>query len=94
MAGDCGSCSQHVFEESSALFHLNFESVVRWRKKVGRRERLRLNEAIIHEQAQAVDYPGLLSDVLDGLVSMTEENWEERCEELAGMLRGVVAEGG
>jgi hypothetical protein len=64
--------------------------LVRWRKKVGRKEKVPLNEAIVHERAQSVDYPGLLSDVLDGLLSMTEGNWAERCEELAEMLREVV----
>jgi hypothetical protein len=67
--------------------------LVRWRKKVGRKEKLPLNEAILHERAETADYPGLLSDVLDGLLSMTEENWSERCEELAEVLRPVVAEG-
>ena len=38
----------------------------------------------------SVDYPGLLADVLDGLLSMTEENWAERCEELAELLRPAV----
>jgi hypothetical protein len=31
-------------------------------------------------------------DVLDELLSMTEENWEERCEELAEMLRAVAGD--
>jgi hypothetical protein len=64
--------------------------LVRWRKKVGRKERLPLNDAIVHERAETADYPGLLSDVLDGLLSMTEENWADRCEELAELLRPVV----
>jgi len=67
---------------------------VRWRKKVGRREKIPLNEAILHERAETVDYPGLLSDVLDGLLSVTEENWEERCNELAELLRPAVREPG
>ena len=62
--------------------------LVRWRKKVGRKEKLPLKQAIVHESVQSADYPALLSDVLDGLLSMTEENWAERCEELAEMLRG------
>ena len=65
--------------------------LVRWRKKVGRKERLPLNDAIVHERAETADYPGLLSDVLDGLLSMTEENWADRCEELAELLRPVVS---
>ena len=63
--------------------------LVRWRKKVGRKETLPLNEAILHEKAETTDYPGLLSDVLDGLLSMTADNWQELCEELAELVRGV-----
>ena len=61
--------------------------LVRWRKSVGRRERVALNENVLLEKASSVDYPGLLADVLEGLLSMTEENWQERCEELAELLR-------
>jgi hypothetical protein len=64
--------------------------LVRWRKKVGRREKLPLNDAIMHEHAAAVDYPALLSDVLDGLLSMTQQNWAEQCEKLAEVLRATV----
>ncbi len=63
--------------------------LVRWRKKVGRKETLPLNEAILHEKAETTDYPGLLSDVLDGLLSMTADNWQELCGELAELLRWV-----
>jgi len=63
--------------------------LIRWRKRVGRKETLPLNEAILHEKAETTDYPGLLSDVLDGLLSMTEENWQELCGELAEVLRAV-----
>ena len=64
--------------------------LVRWRKAVGRKETVALNENVLMEKADRVDYPGLLADVLDGLLSMTEENWAERCEELAELLRPVV----
>jgi hypothetical protein len=64
--------------------------LVRWRKAVGRRERVVLNESVLLEKASSVDYPGLLADVLDGLLSMTQENWKERCEELAELLRPVA----
>jgi hypothetical protein len=40
-----------------------------------------------------VNNPGLLSDVLEGLLSMTDENWQERCEELAEVLRPVISAG-
>jgi len=65
--------------------------LVRWRKKVSRKETVPLNEAVLQEKAETVDYPGLLSDVLEGLLSMSEENWQERCEELADLLRPVVS---
>ena len=68
--------------------------LVRWRKKVDGREKVPLNDAILHERAHAVNYPGLLSDVLDGLLSMNEENWDERCQELADLLRPIVREAG
>lgn len=64
---------------------------VRWRKRVGRKETLPLNDSIMHEKAETIDYPGLLSDVLDGLLSMTETNWQDLCEELAELLRPVFA---
>ncbi len=65
--------------------------LVRWRKRVGRKETLALNDSIIHEQAETTDYPGLLSDILDGLLSMTETNWQDLCEDLAARLRPVIA---
>jgi hypothetical protein len=68
--------------------------LVRWGKKVSRREKVPLNDAILHERAASVDYPGLLSDVLDGLLGVNGENWDERCQELAELLRPVVREGG
>jgi hypothetical protein len=68
--------------------------LVHWRKKVEGREKVPLNDAILHERAHAVNYPGLLSDVLDGLLSMNEENWDERCQELADLLRPIVREAG
>lgn len=64
--------------------------LVRWRKKIGRHETLPLNEAILRPAADTTDYPGLLSDVLDGLLAMTPETWQEQCEALADLLRPVV----
>ena len=61
--------------------------LVRWRKQVGRRETVRLNEAIFAAQTPSTDYAGLLSDVLEHLLEMTEDNWEERSRELADLLR-------
>jgi hypothetical protein len=65
--------------------------LVRWRKRIGRKETLPLNDNILHENAETTDYPGLLSDVLDGLLSMTANNWQDLCEDLAARLRPVLA---
>ncbi len=65
--------------------------LVRWRKRVGRKETLALNDSIMHEHAETTDYPALLSDILDGLLSMTETNWQDLCEDLADRLRPVLA---
>ena len=42
-----------------------------------------LNEAVLAGQTSNVDYGGLIADVLDGLLMMTEGNWGEKREELA-----------
>ncbi len=65
--------------------------LVRWRKQVGRKETLALRDDVMHERAEPTDYPGLLSDILDGLLSMTEANREEICEDLTEVLRRALA---
>jgi hypothetical protein len=61
--------------------------VVRWRKQVGRTETVPLNDEVFLGKARPSGYPALLSEVLDGLLSMTEKNWEELSNELAEILR-------
>jgi hypothetical protein len=65
--------------------------LVRWRKAVGRRDPGQLSEDILGGKAASTDYAGLISDVLDELLSFDESNWEEKCEELAGLLRPYVS---
>jgi hypothetical protein len=60
--------------------------VVRWRKRVGRTEKVPLNDEILLGKAQPTDYPALLSEVLEGLLSMTESNWEGLSRELAEIV--------
>jgi hypothetical protein len=73
--------------------YLAMLDLVRWRKQVGRKGNVPLHDSILLGQAQATDYPGLLSDILDGLLSMTEDNWQDLCEELATSLRPAIAAG-
>jgi hypothetical protein len=61
--------------------------VVRWRKRVGRSDKVPLNDEIVLGKARSTDYPALLSELLDGLLSMTAGNWEELSKELAEMLK-------
>jgi hypothetical protein len=49
-----------------------------------------LDETILEGKAPDTDYAALLSDVLDGLLAMDAENWEEKCEALEELLRPHV----
>ncbi len=63
--------------------------LVRWRKDTKFRGTVPLNEAVLAAETNTVDYRALIADVLDGLLMMTEGNWEEKREELAELLRGA-----
>jgi len=64
--------------------------LVRWRKAMGARGTVPLNEAVTQGTAASADFPGLLSDVLDELLEMNEDNWEAKAESLAALLRPYV----
>src|SRR4051812_31400952 len=61
--------------------------LVDWRKEVGGKQTIPFNPEIFHERQQTTNYQALLSDVLDGLASMTPGNWEDECSQLADLLR-------
>lgn len=61
--------------------------LVRWRKGRGHVEFKSLDDAVILEKASSTNYPALISEVLDQLLSMTEGNWEDTCHELSELLR-------
>jgi hypothetical protein len=64
--------------------------LVEWRKRMGRKAEVPFNDATFHDRAATADPEGLLADVLDGLLSMTEQNWPDLCEELTTLLRPHV----
>ena len=64
--------------------------LVRWRKDTKFTGTVPLNEAVLAAETNTVDYRALIADVLDGLLMMTEGNWEEKREELAELLRPVA----
>jgi hypothetical protein len=70
--------------------HAVLADLVRWRKDTKFKGTVPLNEAVLAAEADTVDYRGLTEDVLDGLLMMTEGNWEEKREELAELLRPVA----
>jgi hypothetical protein len=66
------------------------EDLVRWRKAVGRKETVVLNDQVLLGQAKNSDYPELVADVLEKVTEMTGDNWQEKADELEEMLRAVV----
>jgi hypothetical protein len=74
--------------------HKMMHGVLEWRRKHHLRIKVPANLGILRKETSSVDYPGLLSDVLDGLIRMTEsEDWEAICEELKELLRPYVDRG-
>jgi hypothetical protein len=64
--------------------------LVRWRKAMGRKGTVALNQAITHGTAAPCDFAGLLTDVLDEVLGMNAENWPEKADALAELLRPHV----
>ena len=64
--------------------------LLRWRKTMGNRGTLELHESITRGTTAPTDFAGLLSDVLDELLAMNEDNWNEKVEDLADLLRPHV----
>jgi hypothetical protein len=62
--------------------------LVRWRKAVGRKETVVLNDNVLLGQAKNAEYPELIADVLEKVTEMTGDNWMEKAGELEEMLRG------
>jgi hypothetical protein len=65
--------------------------LVRWRKDTKFTGTVPFSEEVFASEAGNVDYRALIADVLDGLLTMTEGNWEDKREELAQLLRPVAA---
>jgi len=70
--------------------HRAMLELVRWRKTVGRKETVPLNDNVLLGKAESADYPVVVADVLEKVTEMTGENWQEKAEELEEMLRAVA----
>jgi hypothetical protein len=64
--------------------------MVRWRKKIGQKGTVPVPESVLKNTASHTDYAGILSDILEEVLAMTEENWQEKAEALAELLRPLV----
>jgi hypothetical protein len=45
---------------------------------------------VLQNTASHTDFAGILADVLEEILAMTEENWQEKAEALAELLRPLV----
>jgi hypothetical protein len=54
--------------------------MVRWRKKIGQKGTVPVPESVLQNTASHTDYAGILADVLEEILAMTEENWQEKAE--------------
>jgi len=66
--------------------------LVRWRKAVGGKETVALNDNVLLGQTKSADHPALAADLLEKVTEMTGDNWREKAEELEEMLRPLVQE--
>ena len=64
--------------------------MVRWRKQIGQKGTVPVPESVLQNTASHTDYAGILADVLEEILAMTEENWQEKAEALAELLRPLV----
>jgi hypothetical protein len=63
---------------------------VRWRKQIGQKGTVPMPESLLKNTASHTDYPGILSDILEEVLAMTEDNWQEKAEALTELLRPYV----
>jgi len=64
--------------------------LVRWRKAIGGKETVALNDNILLGQTKSADQPALVADLLEKVTEMTGDNWREKAEEMEEMLRAAV----
>ena len=64
--------------------------MVRWRKQIGQKGTVPVPESVLQNTASHTDFAGILADVLEEILAMTEENWQEKAEALAELLRPLV----
>ncbi|MFN7140428.1 MAG: hypothetical protein ACK4UN_13910 [Limisphaerales bacterium] len=62
--------------------------LVQWRKGSRIKGTVPFNDAMLYQKNLETNRESVFRDVLDGLMGMTEGNWEDVCEELKEMLSG------
>ena len=64
--------------------------LVRWRKAVGGKETVALNDKVLLGQTKSADHPALAADLLEKVTEMTGDNWREKAEEMEEILRDAM----
>ncbi len=64
---------------------------VRWRKAIHGQAGREVAKRLVSCGERDEDYPALIQDMLGELESFNRDNWEEKCEELADLLRASVS---
>lgn len=70
--------------------YLVLADLVRWRKAMEQKGTVVIPESVLKNSAPQIDFQGLLSDLLDEVLSMDGENWSDKAEALAALLRPYV----
>jgi len=67
--------------------YLALAEFVRWRKSINGEAGMEIAKRMVSGGERSVDHAGLLQDTLEILGTFNPDNWEEKCETLAELLR-------
>ena len=62
---------------------------VRWRKSIKGQAGVEFAKRLASGAERDTDYPALIRDVVEELEEFNSDNWEEKCDKLANLLRSV-----
>jgi len=65
--------------------------IIRWRKSIKGQAGMEFAKRVASGGERDVDFPALIRDVVAELEELAPENWEERCGDLADVLRKAVS---
>jgi len=65
--------------------------IIRWRKSIKGQAGMEFAKRVASGAERDADFPSLIRDVIEELEMLDPENWEERCGNLADVLRKAVS---